>query len=94
MMAINQDDVKVYRLFNQVKDFLDAKTRSLLSWMLTLDESVDLGEYKAATLDVDGVYVATQIRAIRMAYVDRVWLGDMHEHAVLKWNQAKAQQAK
>jgi hypothetical protein len=39
-MAINQDDVKVYRLFNQVKDFLDAKTRSLLSWMLTLDESV------------------------------------------------------
>ena len=93
-MAIHQDDVKVHRLWNQVKEFLDAKTRSLLSWMLTPDEAVDLAEYKATVLDVDDESVASNIRAIQMAYVDQMGLGNMHEHAVKKWNQAKAQQEK
>ena len=91
MMAINQDDIKVLRLWNKVKDFLDIKTQNLLSSMLTPDEDLDLAEFKVTALDVDDEYVATQIRAVQMAYDDQVDLGDMHEHAVKKWSQAHAQ---
>jgi Trp operon repressor len=94
MMAINQDSIKVHRLWNLVKDFLDDKTRSLLSWMLTPDEAPDLAEYQALVLDVDDESVASNIRAIQMAYVDQMGLGKMHEVAMKKWNQSQNQKQK
>jgi hypothetical protein len=84
MMAINQDDIKVLRLFNKAKYFLDIKTQNLLSSMLTPDEDLDLAEHKVTALEVDDEYVATQILALQMAYDDRMDLGDMHEHVVKK----------